>query len=283
MYQDGLNDQINIAYQKTEIKNEDQVLVFDGKGSFIQKEEGQETFFTYGELKVHMDRVDESEFYYLFSVREERYYLFTGSIPEDFVKSYKAKPRRTIFNDHPDEYSYLVLTAAHVNDWYKNTKYCGACGSETLVRKDERAKTCTCCGNRMYPQINPAVIVGVSNGDKLLLTKYANRDHSRYALIAGFVEVGETLEMAVKREVMEEAGVQVKNIRYFDSQPWGITGGLLSGFFAELDGDETITMDEVELKEAAWIPREQVQEMDLTMRSLTSTMMDAWRQGVNKE
>lgn len=279
MYQDGLNDQINIAYQNRKIQQDDKVILFDKKGNCIQKRSDEDLLFSCRELREQGLVCLESDFYYLFSVREERYYLFTGALTDTFAESGVVKSRRTIFDEHPDELSYLVLTAAHVNDWHARTKFCGACGSETAVRNDERAKTCPNCGNRIYPQISPVVIVAVSHGDKLLLTKYANRDYSKYSLVAGFVEVGETLEMAVRREVMEETGVKVKNIRYFDSQPWGVTGGLLSGFFAELDGDETITMDDQELKEAAWIPIEQVRELDLNKKSLTSTMMDAWRQG----
>lgn len=89
-------------------------------------------------------------------------------------------------------------------------------------------------------------------GDKLLLTRYANRPFSYCALIAGFTEVGETLEETVKREVFEETGIHVKNIRYYKSQPWAITGDILAGFFCEADGSTDITIDPSELSEAFW-------------------------------
>lgn len=108
---------------------------------------------------------------------------------------------------------------------------------------------CPECRITEYPKISPAVIVGVTHGNKLLMSKYANRDFNKYALIAGFTEIGETIEETVRREVMEEVGLKVKNIRYYKSQPWSFTDTLLFGFFAELDGDETITLDREEL---AW-------------------------------
>lgn len=123
------------------------------------------------------------------------------------------------------------------------------------------------------------MIVAVSHGDKLLLTKYANRDYSKYSLVAGFVEVGESLEMAVKREVMEETRSQGDEYPVFRQSAMGGYRRIAFRFFAELDGDETITMDEAELKEAAWLPIDQVRELDLNKKSLTSTMMDAWQQG----
>ena len=90
------------------------------------------------------------------------------------------------------------------------------------------------------------------------MTKYAGRDYKKYALIAGFNEIGETLEKTVEREVMEEVGIKVKNIRYYKSQPWAFTGTILVGFFADLDGDGTITLDENELAEGVWYKRSDI-------------------------
>ena len=112
----------------------------------------------------------------------------------------------------------------------------------------------------IFPRINPSVIVAVTHGDYLLLTQYANRPGAtRTALIAGFTEFGETAEQTVRREVMEEVGLKVKNLRYYKSQPWGISGGgLLLGYWCELDGDETIHLDNFELADGAWVSREEL-------------------------
>ena len=277
MYQEGLSEQINIEYQDVGISIGDNVLLFDEKGKSILRSQEKECFFTYEEVQNEFDELKDQDFYYLFSIEDQKYFVLIGQLPEGISEKYSAWSRSEIFSSRSDAFSYITLTASHIYDWYKKTKFCGACGKEMVVRNDERAKTCKHCGNRIYPQISPVVIVAVSNANELLLTKYANRAHKRYALVAGFVEVGETLEAAVKREVMEETGVRVKNIKYFNSQPWGITGGLLSGFFAELDGDSALTVDYEELHEATWIPADQVQKMDLNTKSLTGTLIDVWR------
>ena len=135
---------------------------------------------------------------------------------------------------------------------------------------------CT-CGYTAYPRIMPAVIVGVKNGDSLLLTKY-RRGFAHNALIAGFTEIGETAEETVAREVMEEAGIRVKNITYYKSQPWGIANDLLLGFYCDVEGDPTITMDENELKYAAWVNREEI-ELQPDSASLTNEMMRMFKTG----
>ena len=111
---------------------------------------------------------------------------------------------------------------------------------------------CPVCGDMIFPRISPAVIVAITDGDRLLMSKYAGRGFTRYALIAGYTEIGETMEQTVTREVMEEVGLRVKNIRYYKSQPWGIDGNVLMGFYCDLDGDDTIHLDEKELALAEW-------------------------------
>ena len=115
------------------------------------------------------------------------------------------------------------------------------------------------------------------NGDKLLVTKYRT-GFAHFALVAGFTEIGETLEETVAREVMEEAGIRVKNIRYYKSQPWGIVDDILMGFFCEVDGNPEITMDAEELKIAEWRSREEI-ELQPSDYSLTNEMMKLFKEG----
>ena len=146
-----------------------------------------------------------------------------------------------------------------------------------LVEDDvERMLRCPVCGNMVYPRINPAVIVGVTNGDKLLLTKYNGREYKKYALVAGFNEIGESLEETVRREVMEETGLRVKNIRYYKSQPWGFTDNILAGYFCEVDGTDEIEVDMQELSMAKWVSREEI-PASLEELSLTNEMISVFR------
>lgn len=222
----------------------------------------------------------EGEPRYLFALDEAPCYLGVGAPVEmpaglDWVPV-KALRRQA---NGPREIIFAAWTAFQLYNWYRDNRYCGRCGGETTPATDERALVCPACGRRIYPRIIPAVIVGVTNGDQILMTKYRGRDIDFYALIAGFTEIGETLEQTVAREVMEEAGLRIKNIRYYKSQPWAIVDDLLAGFYCDVDGSTDIKMDANELKEAVWVRREDVvgQPNDY---SLTNEMMLRFRDGL---
>ena len=204
----------------------------------------------------------------------------TGIDPENLPPGWHFEPVMYYRNDRrsPKSQAYSVLTGYQLRNWYRDNRFCGTCGSRTELSPAERAVRCPSCGRVIYPRIVPAVIVAVVDGDRILLTKYANRPFKNYALIAGFTEIGETLEETVAREVMEEAGLRVKNIRYYKSQPWGIVDDLLAGFICEVDGSREIHMDRQELKEAEWVKREDIPGEDDDF-SLTSEMMHRFKAG----
>lgn len=215
---------------------------------------------------------------YLFSIDEEDFYL-----AEDFqgeVAGFSFMSLRDIRYQlqGPQRLMYAAYTAYHLALWYRDNRFCGRCGERTAHSEKERALKCPHCGHMIYPRLMPAVIVGVINGDSILMTKYANRPMSFYALIAGFTEIGETLEECVAREVMEEAGLKVKNLRYYKSQPWGSVQDLLMGFYCEVDGDDTIHLEREELKEGRWVPREEIQGQKDDL-SLTNEMMMVFKAG----
>ena len=178
----------------------------------------------------------------------------------------------------PQEVAFAAITGAQLHRWYGSRKFCGRCGQKMQPSDIERAMVCPDCGLIEYPKICPAVIVAVINGDKLMVTRYADRPFRGWALIAGFVEIGETLEDTVRREVMEEVGVKVKNLRYYKNQPWSFTDTLLCGFYCDLDGDDTVTLDTAELKEAHWLSREELPPRQ-NEASLTAEMMERFRLG----
>ena len=234
------------------------------------------------ELRLIFPKWDEfqpsEEAVYLFSLNEERYF---------FVPDYSALPDGYEWYDTRELRGmkkqgnldiFIIYTAWHLVKWYQSSRFCGACGAKTEFDTAERAMVCPQCGNKIYPRINPAVIVGVTNGDRLLLTKY-NHAYAYNALIAGFTEIGETMEETVRREVMEEVGLRVKNIRYYKSQPWGIAADILMGFYCDVDGDDTIHRDDSELKYAAWVERKDI-ELQPDSLSLTNEMMLMFKKGL---
>lgn len=153
---------------------------------------------------------------------------------------------------------YGGITGIHLHEWYTLHKFCGRCGDKMVHSKDMRMLYCPNCNMQEFPRISPAVIVGVKNKDKLLMTKYNARVYKKYSLVAGFVEFGETPEQAAVREVFEETGVRIKNIEYYKSQPWGLSNSLLMGFYADLDGSDKITRQEDELSVAEFISRKDI-------------------------
>lgn len=219
---------------------------------------------------------EKCSFRYLFTVDAERYFLVSGTEkPAGFSSVSVQTLRRQAML--PKYRIFAVLTAKHLADWYQDTRFCGRCGREMVHSTRERAMCCPACKKSFYPRIMPAVIVGVMNGDQLLLTKYRT-GYGHNALIAGFTEIGETLEETVAREVMEEAGLRVKNIRYYKSQPWAVANDILTGFFCEVDGSTEIRMDTNELKYAEFVRREDIvlQPDDF---SLTNEMMKLFKEG----
>lgn len=173
---------------------------------------------------------------------------------------------------------FIAWTALQIVQWMRDNRFCGSCGKRTISSPKERALLCPHCGRTIYPRLNPAIIAAVTWNDKLLLTRYADHHISYYALIAGFTEIGETLEGTVRREVKEETGLSVKNIRYYKSQPWASASDILAGFFCEVDGNPHINRDPVELSEAFWTERKDIilQPDDY---SLTNEMMWIFKEG----
>ena len=206
------------------------------------------------------------------------FYARSDKLPEEEIGRLHAIPSGSFRSYGTKWLAFAGITACHLAGWYEKHRICGKCGTETGRSEKERMLECPVCGVVYYPGISPAVIVGVTNGSRLLLTRYANRPVANYALIAGFCEIGEPVEDTVRREVMEEVGVRVKNIRFYKSQPWGFSSSLLMGFYCDLDGSDIITLDRDELSVAEWFDRENIAAADTSI-SLTSEMIETFRLG----
>ncbi len=216
---------------------------------------------------------------YLFAVDEMKffYWQMQNEQAEEFLRNgFRLAKRQEFRRLAPKHLAFAAVTACMLDGWYRANVYCGRCGKKTVHDTKERMLRCPECGNLIYPRINPAVIVAVTDGDRLLLTTYKGRDYKNYALVAGFVEIGEAFEDTVRREVMEEAGLKVKNIRYYGSQPWGFADNILAGYFCEVDGDADIFMDEEELSSAAFFERDKI-DVEYTDSSLTNEMICAFK------
>ena len=215
---------------------------------------------------------------YLFRIDDRAYFRYEGEKAPEARAPYDYVALGAIRSMQPQHEAFACAAAETLNRWYGNNRFCGRCGAENRKSDVERAMVCPKCGKITYPLICPSVIVGVTDGDRLLLTKYAGGSFRRYALIAGYAEFGEPIEDTVRREVMEEVGLKVKNLRFYKSQPWPYTDTLLMGFFCELDGDDTVHLQEAELGEATWFHRDDMPEGG-SGASLTSEMIEVFRRG----
>ena len=175
------------------------------------------------------------------------------------------------------ETAFAAIAACQLGEWYSHNRYCGRCGTPTEHDGKERMMRCPKCGNMIYPKICPAVITAVTRGDSILLTRYAGRGPGTWALVAGFNEIGETIEDTVRREVMEETGLRVNKLRYYKSQPWCLTDTLLFGFWCEAEEGE-IRVDKNELALAQWVRRDEI-DVEFDNISLTNEMITRFREG----
>ena len=250
MIQDIAPHKLNNQYgQKKAPDAGSRFLYYDGRKVLVRKgiggNENQIAYPTYEELKKCMpkDVAEDTEYTYLFAVDDKSYYLGkkenVGILSEQM--GYEWIDQQEFRSVSPKYDSYAGITG-----WQ-------------LAR----------C---------PAVIIGVIDGDRILMSKYAGREYKKYALLAGFTEIGETLEETVSREVMEEVGLKVKNITYYKNQPWAFSDTLLMGFFCELDGSDQVKLDENELALAEWFGRNQI-PVEPDDISLTNEMMMVFRDG----
>lgn len=272
-------------YRNQAPKESDFIFIFDENEVLLLKDDNDipyiPTFIqahqTYGH-KYSMSRfLLDAE--YLFSIDEQAFYRMNISECGLLLLEDACMYSQNIFRAFEPEYmAFAGVTACQINRFRTDRQFCGRCASKMERSNMERAMICPTCGNIEYPTISPAIITAITNGDKLLLTKYAGGSYRNWALVAGFVEVGETFKGAVRREVMEEVGLNVKNISYYKSQPWSFSDSAMIGFFAELDGDDTICLEENELATAEWFSREDIPELPSDI-SIAQEMMMYFKNG----
>ena len=265
-------------YKDFQPENTDFILVFHRNTVMIRFKEEHLRYPTFSEMQSF-----SCDYQYLFSIDNYKYFLALPNSwhleePSIMIDGYHYENVRIFRSAASRHTAFAGITAHHLFGWYQSNQFCGRCGQKMLPDHKARMLFCPDCRNMVYPRISPAVIVGIINGDQILMSKYAGRSYTNYALIAGFTEIGECAEQTVAREVMEEVGLKVKNIRYYKSQPWAFSGSLLMGFFCDLDGSDQIKLDTSELAEAGWYSRDEITLEDDHI-SLTREMIMHFKNG----
>ncbi len=266
MYQTILPHQFKNHFQPTQPKNDDVILSYDGRNILLKQDR---TFYHYSDIS------QEISLRYLFQIDSTNYYLgdleYLQPLSLDIQSLRKYEPKVNAF---------AGITGWHLYDWYRNNTFCGRCSSRMEDDTKERAMRCPKCGNLVYPRINPVVIVAIKNdNDELLVTKYAHASYSKYALVAGFIEIGETAEEAAIRESKEETGLDITDLTYYKDQPWAWSSSLIFTYVAHAHGNQKISLDDQELKIAEWITREDKYADPNDDASITAEMIHRYLEG----
>lgn len=269
-------DCLHKQYPEPDLLPEDACLIFVRDGSVCVRKGSTPTILE----KVSADLPEGLK-------RDARYLGHRGSVPCYAVEvgdlplpeglAYSGV--RELAGLIPDEELAVAGLAVQIIDYDRTTRFCGRCGMPTEPAKTERAKICPSCRRVTYPRLSPAVIVLVRNDNAVLMVRGTGAAPGRYGLIAGFVEPGETIEDAVRREVREEAGIAIKNIRYRASEPWPFPDSLMLGFVADYDGGETAP-DGVEIESAVWFDRDHLPDLPPKF-GITRALIDDWAAAVS--
>ncbi len=265
MIQDIEPHQFYNEYQPRAPHTGDILFCYEGNDVLLKPDH---TFFKYDD--VSSDRA----FTYLFRIDDTAFFLTdlsdqnTISMGFRFTRSYE-----------PRYLGFACITGWQLYCWYQENQYCGSDGTKMILDDKERAMRCPSCGRLVYPRINPAVIVAVINdSNQILVTKYAHGPYQKYALIAGYTEVGETIEQTVVRETFEETGLHVTDLKYYKSQPWSFSSTLLFGYVCHIHGDCSLNLQKEELRLGEWKNKdEEIDSMDNA--SLTSEMIHMFKEG----
>jgi len=245
-------------------------LVIHERGLVARREEGRLVFPTDDEL--HVLGVQAHEAHRLGSLDETDALALpaTGDVPAPF----ETHGLRSLAGLLAPDLFGVVGRAMHTCDWLSTNRFCGRCGTPTQRSASERCVECPACKLRVFPRISPAIITLVRKGDLALLASNAAFPGAFYSTLAGFADIGESLEETLVREVHEEVGVNVKNVRYFGSQPWPFPNSLMVGFTAEWESGE-IVIDPKEIADAKWFAADALPTIPPRL-SIARRLIDAW-------
>ena len=264
----------NLYLAKKTIGENDYILHYNGN-SLILKTRGND--FEIPQKKDFPEITSETESTFLFTFDDVPCFLVWDDL--------KADSPHLTFHDisffrtaRKQEIAWISLVGFHLVNWYSQNKYCGSCGTRTQHKSDERALLCPHCGTTVYPKISPAIIIAIISNNKILLARNANFPGNWYSLIAGYADVGESLEETAIREVKEEVGIDIRNIRYYKSQPWSLSGSMMIGFIAEADETQPFSIDTKEITEAEWFTKDNLPNHPPAL-SIAGEMIEKFKKG----
>ena len=280
MIQDIGEHRFDLSFRQPEARDEDYVLYMKSNKTLLRKaEDGNYEIPRFSDFPMEKVRL-KMKAYYLFAIDGTGYY-YVREMLQGEEDGYEFCPTPVFRKMTPMYQAFAGITATQLHRW-KESPGGSAAAAAMRPRTVKRSGrwSAPSAAQTEYPKICPAVIVAITDGDRIILSRYrvSNNPYRGYALIAGFVEIGETFEDTVRREVMEEVGLKVKNIRYYKSQPWAFSDTEMIGFFAELDGDDTIRLQEDELSEAGWYHRDQVPD-ETMLNSIGSELKMVFKYG----
>jgi NAD+ diphosphatase len=203
-------------------------------------------------------------------------HVYAAELPADAPLPSSLAPQglRALYGQVDDQLFALAGRASQILEWDRTHQFCGRCGSSTVNATGERAKRCPSCGLLSFPRLSPAVIVLVERGDDVLLARHTRTTDGMYALLAGFVEPGESIEEAVHREIWEETGIEVDRLAYFGSQPWPFPHQLMIGFTVQYAGGD-VQIDGVEIADAQWFSAQAMPKVPPRL-SIARRLIDAY-------
>ncbi len=275
MINDIAPHRFNNSYIAHQCPSQDAYLLYYRGNTLLWKVENEEYELT--RRNDFPESLDEKEIVFLFVLDETPCFLYTGELEEQ-VPGCQYKDISFFRTQERQELAWASIAGYHLKNWYEQNRFCGKCGSLNTHKSDERAMVCTSCKQIVYPKISPAIIVAIISNDKLLLARNSNFPSAWYSLVAGYADIGESLEECVIREVKEEVGLDVWNIRYYKSHPWPLSGSLMVGFIAEANENQAICVDHNEIAEAAWFTRDSLPNHPPRL-SISGEMIELFVQG----